>query len=168
MNIMCETERLIIRHLQLEDAEFIVRLFNDESFIRYISDKHIRTNEDAENYLETGPFESYKTYGFGSNLVVLKATGQPIGTCGLFKRAELEHPDIGYAFLPEYCGKGFAFEAASTVLREAVTTRALNVILAVTLPENRGSNALLKKLGFDLVGDVELYDSQNNLYEYRV
>lgn len=167
MKIVSETEHLIIRHLQFEDADFIVRLFNDESFVRYIADKNIRTKADADNYLLTGPMDSYKKFGFGSNLVVLKSTGKPIGTCGLFKRAELEHPDIGYAFLPDYCGKGFATEAASSVLNDGTTTHSLKVILAVTLPDNLGSNALLRKLGFDLVGGVELYDSHNNLYEYR-
>ncbi len=167
MKIVCETEHLVIRHLQLEDAEFIVRLFNEESFIRYIADKNVRTTADAENYLSTGPLESYKTQGFGSNLVILKSTGEPIGTCGLFKREELKHPDIGYAFLPEYCGNGFATEAALSVLNDGITNQALKVIWAVTLPDNLGSNALLRKVGFERVGDVELYDSQNNLYEYR-
>ncbi|MEB8433367.1 hypothetical protein OO007_14095 [Cocleimonas sp. KMM 6892] len=47
MTVVCETDRLIIRRFQLLDAEFIVRLLNEESFIRYIADKNVRTNADA-------------------------------------------------------------------------------------------------------------------------
>lgn len=168
MKVVCETERLIIRHLQLEDVEFVIRLLNDDSFIRYIADKDVRTKTDAETYLLNGPINSYKALGFGLNLVELKSSGTPIGMCGLLKRTELEYPDIGFAFLPEFCGKGYAYEATCSILKEGISTYSLQNILAVTLPNNLGSNALLQKAGFNLVGEVELYDSLNNLYEYRV
>lgn len=167
MKIVCETERLLIRRFQLEDVDFIIRLLNEESFIRYIADKNVRTKADAERYLLDGPFDSYETFGFGLSLVELKADGMPIGMCGLLKRAELEHPDVGYAFLPEFCGKGYAYEALCATLNDAVLTHALPTILAVTLPDNISSNALLKKAGFKSVGRMELYGLENNLYEYR-
>ena len=167
MKIVCETDRLIIRHLQLEDAEFIIRLLNEESFIRFIADKKVRTKTDAENYLLGGPLDSYKAFGFGLNLVVLKSTGTPIGMCGLLKRTELEHPDVGYAFLPEFCGMGFAHEATLSILNDGVTTHSLQRILAVTSPDNLSSIALLRKVGFNAKGTMELYGSENNIYEYR-
>ena len=167
MKVVCETDRLIVRHFQLEDAEFVVRLLNEKSFIRYIADKNVRTRIDAENYLLNGPFDSYQSFGFGLNLVALKNTGKPIGMCGLLKRPELDHPDIGYAFLSEFCGKGFAYEATGSIIDDGITTHSLQVILAVTLPENLSSNALLKKAGFNSIGKIDLYGSQNNLYEYR-
>ncbi len=167
MKVVGETDRLTIRHLQLKDATFIIRLLNEESFIRYIADKNVRSKLDAENYLVHGPFESYKAFGYGLNLVVLKRTGTPIGMCGLLKRTELEHPDIGYAFLPEFCGMGYAYEAALSILNDAVTTHSLQTILAVTSPDNSNSITLLKKAGFNSLGVMELYGSKNNIYEYR-
>jgi RimJ/RimL family protein N-acetyltransferase len=98
MKVVCETERIVVRQFELSDAPFIVRLLNDDLFIRYIGDKNIRTQEDAINYLKTGPMASYKKHGFGLNLVCLKETHTPIGMCGLLKRDELESPDLGYAF----------------------------------------------------------------------
>ncbi|WED25621.1 GNAT family N-acetyltransferase [Vibrio sp. DW001] len=166
MAIVCKTERMIIRQFNLDDADFIVRLLNNESFIRYIADKNIRTHADAMNYLTTGPISSYQTHGFGLNLVQLKGTKTPIGMCGLLKRESLVFPDLGYAFLPEFCGKGYASEAAESVLTEEMATHSLNTVLAVTLPDNVNSNRLLKRIGFNLTGMVELYDSQNNLYQY--
>jgi len=166
MKPVCETERLTIRQLNTDDVEFVVRLLNEESFIRYIADKQVRTTDDAVNYLRNGPISSYNNYGFGLNLVLLKGSNVPIGMCGLLKRDELDYPDLGYAFLPEFWGKGYAREAAVSVLREEMARYSLDVVQAVTLPDNLSSNELLKKVGFTLKGSIALYGSQNNLYEY--
>jgi RimJ/RimL family protein N-acetyltransferase len=168
MKIICETERLIIRTLTLNDATFIVQLLNEESFIRCIGDKNVRSIADANNYLNNGPISSYKHYDFGLNLVLLKETETPIGMCGLLKRPELNHPDLGYALLPEFWGKGFAIEAAKAILEEEVVTHTTNKILAITSPDNSSSNRLLKKVGFSFKETIELYGLQNNLYEYHV
>ena len=165
--IVCETEKLIVRHFTLADAEFIVELLNEESFIRYIADKQVRNITDAENYLTLGPMASYEQFGFGLNLVMLKETNTPIGMCGLLKRDELQNPDLGYAFLPSHCGKGYALEAANSVLKKGMKTHSLDLVLAVTLPDNLNSNRLLQRAGFTQNGVVNLYDSENNLYEYR-
>ncbi|MDT8880561.1 GNAT family N-acetyltransferase [Halomonas saccharevitans] len=162
-----DTERLTIRHFEGEDADFIVRLLNDPSFIRHIADKQVRTREDAVSYLENGPMASYRTHGYGLNLVQLKGEGTPIGMCGLVKRHELEGPDLGYAFLPEFCGQGYAFEAAEAVLEQGMAEHALDSVLAVTLPDNTRSNRLLNTLGFSAKWSVNLYGAWNNLYEYR-
>lgn len=167
MKVTCQTDRLIIRIFELNDAEFIVRLLNEESFIRCIGDKNVRTNADARHYLTNGPISSYQVNGFGLNLVMLKETGTPIGTCGLLKREELDHPDLGYAFLPEFWGKGYAIEAAASILKEETITHSLNTVLAITYPSNSSSNSLLKKVGFTLKGSMDLYGLQNNLYEYH-
>jgi len=167
MKIVCETERLIIRHFNHSDAEFIVQLLNEESFIRYIVDKNVRNITDAIEYLNNGPISSYQQYGFGLNLVSLKETGEAIGMCGLLKRDELDYPDLGFALLPKFWGKAYASESASAVLKEAAAIYSQNIVLAVTMPDNLSSNKLLKKLGFTLKGSIRLYDSLNNLYEYR-
>lgn len=167
MKIICETERLIVRQFELSDAAFIMQLLNDDLFIRYIGDKNVRTQEDAINYLKTGPMASYEKHGFGLNLVCLEETLTPIGMCGLLKRDELESPDLGYAFLPEYTGKGYAKEAAGNTLKTVMKTCLLDKVVAVTLPDNFRSNKLLEAIGFSFKETTELYGSQNNLYEYR-
>ncbi|KJF87292.1 GNAT family N-acetyltransferase [Photobacterium phosphoreum] len=166
MKLISETQRLIIRQLTLDDAEFIIQLLNEESFIRYIADKNVRTHADAVNYLMNGPLASYRDYGFGLNVVLLKETTTPIGICGLLKRAELDYPDLGYAFLTEFCQKGYATEAAFSVLNAGMKAHSLDTVLAVTLLDNESSNRLLQKIGFELKGTMALYGSQNNVYEY--
>lgn len=168
MKRISETERLIIRQFNLDDTEFIIHLLNDESFIRYIADKNVRTRTDAIRYLTCVPLLSYQKFGFGLNMVTLKNSGTPIGICGLLKREELEHPDLGFAFLPDFRGKGYAMEAAKSVLETEMAHYSMNRVLAITLPENLNSNRLLEKLGFEYTRMIEIYGAQNKLYQYRL
>ena len=142
-----ETDRLTLRHLSTGDAEFILELLNEPSFIRYIGDKQVRTLDDARAYVLNGPVKSYETYGFGLNLVELKSEGKPIGMCGLLKRDTLPEPDIGFAFLPDYWNQGYAFEAAAAVMNHARANLGVENVLAITSPDNDASAKLLGKIG---------------------
>jgi RimJ/RimL family protein N-acetyltransferase len=72
MTHILETERLHLRELSLEDAGFIVELLNTEGWLTFIGDRNVRTEKQAERYLQTGPLLSYEQYGFGMWLVELK------------------------------------------------------------------------------------------------
>src|SRR5713101_5466483 len=100
--LVLETKRLSLRRLSVDDAEFILKLLNEASFIQNIGDKGVRTIDDARSYIRNGPVASYEKFGFGLWLVEMKASGVRAGICGLLKRDVLEHVDIGYAFLPEF------------------------------------------------------------------
>lgn len=164
--IIAKTERVSLRQLTLADASFIVTLLNDKSFIKNIADKNVRTEADAHNYLKQGPLASYDSFGFGLNIVSLNEGGTPIGMCGLLKRDELPYPDLGYALLPEFCGKGYAFEAANALLRYELPKYNLNTVLAIVSPTNLSSNKLLMKLGFSQIESTVLYGMKNNQYQY--
>lgn len=151
-----ETGRLVLRRLTLDDAEFILRLVNEPAWLRYIGDKHVRTLEDARNYLRTGPLDMYERFGFGMFLVELKDSGTPIGACGLLKRDTLPDPDIGYAFLPEFWGKGYAFEAADAVLKYGHREHRLPRILAITSPDNERSIKVLNGCGMHFKRMLEM------------
>lgn len=143
-----ETPRLLLRHFTLDDGPFVLRLLNEPSFIEYIGDKGVRTLEGAHGYLQNGPLTGYAQHGHGLNLVVLRATGAPIGMCGLLKRDTLEVPDVGYAFVPEAWGAGYALEAAEAVLASGWRDFGLTRVLAITNAHNDPSQRLLRKLGF--------------------
>jgi len=146
--IELNTERLLVRGFDTNDAEFILELLNQPSFIQFIGDKGVRSVDDARNYITTGPIESYQRHGFGLYLVELKDRKVPIGMCGVLKRESLPDPDLGFAFLPEYWGKGYAFEAASAALDQGRDFFKLARILAITNPDNDASIKLLATLGF--------------------
>ena len=145
MNIL-ETERLALRQFTAEDAPFILTLVNEPSFIRNIGDRGVRSLEDAQRYIETGPVSSYARNGFGLYLVQLKESGESIGMCGLIKRPALDDVDIGYAFLPAFWSKGYAVESALAVKEQA---RSLNLkrLVAIVDPANNGSIRVLEKIG---------------------
>jgi len=155
-----ETERLILREFNTDDARFILTLLNEPSFLRYIGDKKVRNLDDARQYILNGPRASYDRHGFGLYQVELKDSHTAAGMCGLLKRDELPDADIGFAFLPDYWNKGFAFEAAAAVLRDARERLKLNRVLAIVNPDNEASIKLLEKLGLRferMKDDVKLY-----------
>jgi ribosomal-protein-alanine N-acetyltransferase len=158
-----ETERLILRHLSTENADFILELLNEPSFIRNIGDRGIRTIEGANSYILNGPVASYAKNGFGLYLVKLKETNESIGMCGLIKRDTLEDVDIGYAFLPKFWSKGYAVEAAQAVKEFARDKIQLNRIVAIVDPQNEGSIRVLEKIGLQFEKMVKLSEDDIEL-----
>ena len=155
-----ETDRLVLRRLSAEDAEFILELLNQPSFLRYIGDKGVRTTEDAVNYIQTGPQASYEQFGFGLYLVELKGSGVSIGMCGLIKRDSLPDVDVGFAFLPDYWSQGYAFEAAAAVMNYGREVFGLKRIVAITSLDNAASIKLLEKVGLRFERLIKLAEDQ--------
>ena len=156
-----ETERLIIKPTNTEDAKFIFEIMNTPKYYKYIGDRNIRTLEDAENYITQKMMPQYEKMGFGNFTVTLKSDGSKIGFCGIYVRPSLETPDIGFAFFEEYEGKGYAFEAASELKKLAKTEFGLQKLSGITVEYNHSSRKLLEKLGlkfqkkFFMEGDPE-------------
>ncbi|MFV0572225.1 MAG: GNAT family N-acetyltransferase [Xanthomarina gelatinilytica] len=162
--MIAETNRLIISKLTLEDASFILELTNTPHFIKYVGNKNLKTLEDAKNYLKEGTLKSYKNFGFGFYKLQLKQEqNKTIGTCGLVKREQLDHVDIGFAMLPGYEGKGFGLEASKEILKLAKNTFKLTRILAITLPTNSNSIKLLGKLGLSYEKRVKPFEDDEEL-----
>jgi RimJ/RimL family protein N-acetyltransferase len=160
------TARLQLHRLDSGDAPFILRLLNEPSWLRNIGDKGVRTPAEAQRYIETGPVAMYARLGFGLYQVRLTNSDEPIGMCGLLKRETLEDVDLGFAFFPEFWGKGYAREAAAGVLSYARHTLGLGRILAITTPDNDPSRRLLEKLGFELERSVHLDPGSEALLLY--
>jgi len=131
-----------------DDAAFILKLVNDPDWLRFIGDRGVRNLEDARQYIRKGPVDMYARLGFGLYLTELKDGRVPAGICGLIKRDTLDDVDLGFAFLPEFRGKGYAGEAASAALAYGRDVLGLPRILAITSPDNDRSIRLLDRLGF--------------------
>jgi RimJ/RimL family protein N-acetyltransferase len=154
------TDRLVLRHLSLDDAEFILGLVNEPSWLQYIGDRGVRTLDDARAYIRNGPVDMYERLGYGLYLVELAGLHQPIGICGVLKRDTLDDADIGFAFLPGYWGQGYAYESASAVLAYARKTLGMTRVLAITSLDNYRSIKLLEKMGFSFDRMVVLGENQ--------
>jgi RimJ/RimL family protein N-acetyltransferase len=137
-----------MRELRPDDAPFVHALMNEPSFIAQIGDRNVRTIEDAQRYIERGPWTEYSRRGFGLWLVELRDSRQPIGVCGLLQRDALPSPDIGFAFRADFWAQGYATESARAVMNFAAAALHLSEILAVVSPGNTASIRVLEKLGF--------------------
>jgi RimJ/RimL family protein N-acetyltransferase len=158
-----ETTRLRLCHLTPDDAPFILELLNDPSFQQNIGDKGVRSIADARGYILSGPVASYDRFGFGLFLVEELETKIPMGICGLLKRETLDDVDIGFAFLPQFWGKGFAVEAAREVKAYARARFGLKRLVAITLPNNHGSIRVLESIGLQFETMVRISNDREEL-----
>lgn len=165
---LLQTQNLIIRKLAVDDAPFIFELVNMPSWLQYIGDRGVKTLHDAEQYITNGPMASYEKFGFGLYLVALKDTQEPVGMCGLLKRDTLDNPDIGFAFLQKFTGRGYAFEAATEVLTYGKSVLGLTRILAITTKDNASSIKLLGRLGFEFEKHIMINAEELNLFGKNV
>ncbi len=175
-----ETERLILREIVEADDEFMLDLLNQPSFIKYIGDRHVRNLEQARDFIENRYRKSYAENGFGLYMVELKtefdAENQkpetknqtPIGICGFVKRDTLPDADIGFAFLPQFEKKGYAFESAAAVMKYGTDVLGLKRVLAITSLDNESSGRLLEKLGFKFDGLIDSGDEELKLFSSDV
>jgi RimJ/RimL family protein N-acetyltransferase len=154
--IVAETDRLRLRWLQAADAPFVLELLNDPGWIRWIGDRKMHTEAAARNYIEDRLAAGYRKHGFGLNLVELRATSEPLGLTGLIKRDTLDDVDLGFAFLERHRGHGYAREASAACLEQARGSLGLPRVVAIVLPGNEPSLALLRALGFAFERRVHL------------
>lgn len=147
-NTLFGTERLIVRPFNLDDGAFILKLLNTPSWLQFIGDRSVYTLADANKYLTDGPLKSYKENGFGAWMVSLKADNRQIGMCGLLKREFLIHPDIGFALLPGFEGKGYGTEVLTAALNYTKNHLQRSDIFAFTQRDNARSIRLLERSGF--------------------
>jgi RimJ/RimL family protein N-acetyltransferase len=159
--IVLETDRLTLRQASLDDADFVLRLLNEPSFIEFIGDRGVRTLDEARKYITERFLCSYELNGFGLWVVERKTESGPIGISGLVKRDALPDPDIGFAFLPEFWSVGYAYESAAGVKQYALSTLRLRRLLAITSEDNDRSIRIVKKLGLRFLHMLSLSDDQD-------
>jgi RimJ/RimL family protein N-acetyltransferase len=166
MNHELLTERLQMNWVTEADAEFMLAVWNDPTFIRYVGDRGIRTAAEAREAVRDKVLTHYEQHGYGPCAVSLRSGGPPMGICGLFKREHLDHPDIGYGFLPPYRGKGYALEAAQAVVAHARDQLRIPKLYAIVSPDNERSVHLLEKLGMRYEGPVRMPDEGEDISLY--
>ena len=158
-----ETDRLVLRELDADDAPFILELLNEPGWLRHIGDRGIRTEEAARDYLRKGPMKMYREHGFGLWCVEVKPAGTPVGICGLIKRDGLDDVDIGFAVLARHERQGYGVESARAVMAYAREALGLQRIVAITSVDNHGSIRLLEKIGLRFEKMVTLPGDEEEL-----
>jgi RimJ/RimL family protein N-acetyltransferase len=156
------TSRLLIHGLTTEHSEFILELLNTKEWKQFIGERNINTKIDAEHYIHKingNPNVNYWS-------VHLKEDNTPIGIITFIQRDYLLTPDIGFAFLPQFVKKGYAFEATSAVLEVLIQSKKWNEILAITNTFNQNSIKLLERLSFQLISSFE--KDGEELLKYKI
>lgn len=154
------TSRLLLHLLTKEDYNFIISIVNSKGWIEFIGDRNIHSKEDALAYINK-ILNSQNLYYW---VVKLKDENIPIGIISFMKRDYLENFDIGFAFLPEYTGWGYAYEATKEILSMAAATQQYNPILATTVPGNVSSIKLLTKLGLHFKKELDADNKKLHIY----
>ncbi len=158
-----KTERLILRELDADDAPFMLALLNDADFLRNIGDRGVRTLEQARQYIIDGAMASYRQHGFGLWGVIPHDMHRCVGICGLIRRESLDDVDIGYGFLPEWRGQGYALEAAQACMKLGRERFGLRRIVAITSQDNPPSARLLESIGLRFERLIRLTDDAEEL-----
>lgn len=154
------TERLILNALSHNDTAFIYELVNTPEWIRFIGQRHVTNHEDATNYINRILYNINADY----TTVRLKDSLTPIGVITFLQRDYLPHPDIGFAFLPQFGKKGYAYEAAKVVLDSLKQVNSHKTLLATTLPDNVNSIHLLEKLNLQFDKEISVGEEKLLLY----
>ncbi|XOV79826.1 MAG: GNAT family N-acetyltransferase [Aestuariibacter sp.] len=163
-----DTKRLALRQFTLDDADFIWRLMNDPDWLRYIGDRGVYDLASARDYIVNGPQRMYRDHGFGILKVIAKDTGREVGACGLLQRPNLQYPDIGFAFLPEARGKGYARESSLALLKTVADCSLYPNVEALVSPDNQASITLLSSMGFEFRCALPDFDEGQETHAYRL
>ena len=147
MTRILSSARLQLREIEDSDAAFLLQLLNTRDFINNIGDRGVRTLDESRHYIESNIRASYRQHGIGLWVVEDRNSLAVLGLCGLLKRDTLQHPDVGYAFLPGAFGCGFATEAAAACLQYGRAVLGLPSICAIVSAHNKASIRVLEKIG---------------------
>lgn len=163
-----QTDRLHLRRFTPEDADLMLAVWNDPDFVEHVGDRGVRTVEEARVALENGILSMYSSLGYGPYCVTLRESLERVGVCGLFKRDNLEDPDIGFGLLPAHRRDGIAREAAVAVLAEARDRLGFGRVTAIVSPANEASVCLIEKLGLTYEGPIRMPGDEEDVSLYAI
>lgn len=155
------TERLVLRPLALNDAKFMHELVHTPAWLKFIGDRKVESVIDAADYIQRILDNPAVRYW----VVQPKDQEISIGTITLIKRDYLPYPDIGFAFLPYYGKKGYAYEATKQVLDTFLKDPSFPTIMATAAPDNIDSIRLLEKLGLTFKEKIEIEGKAPVVYQ---
>lgn len=150
-----DTERLHLRPFSIADAPAYLPLVSDPAVLRFTGEQP-QSLEGARQVLLERPLRDYERYGFGRMACIERSSGRLVGFSGLKYLEDLQEVDIGYRFLPDCWGKGYATESAQALLRDGMARHGIRRVIGLVYPENAASARVLKKLGLVLERAIEL------------
>jgi [ribosomal protein S5]-alanine N-acetyltransferase len=163
------TERLLLRHFHILDAEPMDHIFGDPEVMRF--GDGVQSWEWVQAWLRTCLERYHQTWGFGPYAVVEKRSQNVIGYCGLFFFPDVGgQPDVevGYRLARSAWGKGYATEAAGAVRDFAFATLGIQRLIAIIDPSNIASIHVAEKIGMHYEKEVMLNDYTHPDHVYAI
>jgi len=140
-----------------DDEPLLQRLLGDPAMTQYLGgpetpEKIAQRHEKYVHLPETGTGEMFK--------IVETATGESVGSVGYWDRDEKEGLvyETGWSVLPEHQGRGIATIATAQLIELLRALRERRYLYAYPSEDNGPSNAICRKLGFEVTGVTE-YES---------
>jgi ribosomal-protein-alanine N-acetyltransferase len=163
-----ETDRLILKPTTVAEAEFIRSLYNSPKWIKFIGDRQLNTVKDAENYIQTKLMPQMERLGYGTYTIIRKSDGEKVGSCGLYDREGVNGIDIGFALLPDFEKKGYAFESVNYLKEIGFSDFKLKQISGITSKKNKASQDLLMKIGLKFEKTIILSNETEEILLYTL
>lgn len=148
---MLETQRLILRPMEEQDALHLFELNSDPEVVKYTGDPQSLNIADSYRILTERVYPQFQQYKMGRFSVLLK-DGTYLGWCGLKYFPENGEVDLGYRFHRRHWGKGYATESSRACLEYGFETLKLKAIIARAMPENIASIKVMQNLGMTFKG----------------
>jgi len=169
MDIIIETERLVMRELRPEDAPGMFALDSNPNVHQYLGNNPVQSIEQIHEAIASIR-NQYLTRGIGRFAVILKDSNEFIGWSGLKFITEPENNhvnfyDLGYRLQEKHWRKGYALESAIAWLDYGFTQMNIKTMYASAHVDNVGSNAILQKIGMIQNGHFYWDDLLCNWYE---
>ncbi len=161
-----ETKRLLLKPTTVADTDFVYSIMNSPKFLQYIGDRKISSLKAAETYIKERMLPQLERLGYSNYTVITKADNSKIGFCGFYDREGVDGIDIGFAFLEEYIGKGYAFESANRLMDAAVNDFGITKLSGITNKDNVPSQKLLEKIGLKYAKNIVLPKSTDEVMLY--
>lgn len=164
MDVIIETNRLLLRAFTIEDAPLIYELNIDPDVTRFTHDP-VRDPAHAREILGNVILPQYALYNHGRWAVHIKTSLEFLGWCGLKYRTELNEVDLGYRFRKAAWGKGYATEAAFASIQYGFEKLGLQRIVGRAEVDNIASWKVLEKCGMTYIGDEDIEGYPHKTYE---
>lgn len=165
MNVVLETERVLLRRFEMEDYKDVFAFGSDKQILTYTGDKAVESEKEAKLIIENVYWSDYKKHGYGRWAVMYKPDNKLIGFAGLKYLKEFDEVDIGYRFFPDYWGKGIATEISKAIINYGFVELKLDRIIGIADPENIASCKVLLNAGLELY-KVDEYNGDGILYNW--
>jgi ribosomal-protein-alanine N-acetyltransferase len=149
MEIVLETDRLILRHFLVDDLDGLYRIYTQPGTMRYIGSGRVPGYSDVKDWLHRHIHEVIPFRGHGLYATVHKASGRLIGRCGLMTQEVdgVEELEVGYLIDRDYRGRGLATEAARALRDFAFRRKPVDRVISLIQSPNLASRRVAEKNG---------------------